>query len=104
MLHANPTAAGGAAGSAGAAARRVVGLFFVFNPTDATIVANMSVPLYYTGLETTASVRQGGVNVASDAAVPTGAPAVVTLRRDYSVLLALTVPAASYTWYEVAAD
>lgn len=45
ILHANP---------AGEATER--GLLFAFNPTDRAIVANMSVDLYYTGLETSATI------------------------------------------------
>jgi hypothetical protein len=51
VLHADPTA------TAGAGAGGVRGLFFVFNPTSDIIVTNMSVPLYYTGLESIATVR-----------------------------------------------
>ena len=51
VLHANP--------AAGAAEK---GLLFAFNPTEMPITANVSVNLYYTGLETTATVTTGSAD------------------------------------------
>ena len=59
----------------------------------------MSVPLYYTGLASSATVTRGDGNNA--AAAGGGAARVLTLRRDYSVLLEVSVKAESYGWWVI---
>lgn len=94
VLHCNP--AGGADGEKG--------LFFVFNPTGKHITANLSVPLYYTGLSTTAAVAQGTVHNGATAAGVPSVPREVTLqlRRDYSISLPVAVAAHAYAYYTIA--
>jgi hypothetical protein len=63
------------------------GLLMVFNPTGKAIQRSIKVPLYYTGLTETASVR-----------VKEGAASKYKLARDYSIEVPVTIPANSYTW------
>ena len=92
VLHANP---GGATEK---------GLIFAFNPTDRPITANVSVNLYYTGLEITATVTPGSVDKLSTIAPPATAGGVAhTLRRDYSILVEISMPASGYAWWVVTA-
>ena len=69
----------------------VRGLLFVFNPTATTITAGLPVSMYYTGLDTVANVF-----LQDD-----GAPQVLTLARDYSVTVQMSVPAGGYAWFIV---
>jgi len=52
----------------------------LFNPTDTTLMVSMHLPLYYTGLNTSAVVVVDG-----------GKPMQQSLARDYGVLLSLTM-------------
>ena len=62
-----------------------VGVAMLFNPTDAALPnQTIAVPLYYTGLERSAGLSLDGAAVQQ-----------VPLRRDYSVLLTLDMPARS---------
>ena len=108
ILHANP------AGGPG----KEKGVFFVYNPTDRAITANISVPLYYTGLDTTATVSQGTKGDGSKSSGSGDDGGFVTvrgrrtavasmetegiempLRRDYSVRLEVRVGPSGYAWY-----
>ena len=51
---------------------------------------NIQLPLYYTGLTKTASIRE-----------QEGTPANYTLNRDYTVNLTVKIPARGYTWYVI---
>ncbi len=66
------------------------GLAMFFNPTDEAIEREINLPLYYTGLTKTASIRakEGKANQ-------------YKLNRDYSVKLKITIPANSYNWYVI---
>ena len=68
------------------------GFVAVFNPTAAPVTQTLVVPLYYTGLNASASFSQEG-----------GAPQVYALARDYSVTLELTLDAMEVTWFAVSA-
>jgi hypothetical protein len=48
-------------------------------------------------------VKEGSVNLSGDGAVRQGPPSVIALRRDYSIVLSLTVPPTAYVWYEITA-
>ncbi|MNY43003.1 hypothetical protein D3C86_1779320 [compost metagenome] len=61
-----------------------------FNPTDKEIVRKIQVPLYYTGLSTTAKIRE-----------QEGSLTTYQLKRDYTVELTVKIPANGYTWYVV---
>lgn len=77
------------------------GLLFAFNPTDKAITANVSVSLYYTGLESTATVTAGSVDELDTASSAMGAPQVHTLRRDYSIVIEMAIPANGYEWWVI---
>jgi hypothetical protein len=63
------------------------GLAMVFNPTLSAISQNWTLPLYYTGISTTALVSEQG------------APAVAyTLARDYTISVPVTVGPRNLTW------
>lgn len=65
-------------------------LAMFYNPTDRDITRRISLPLYYTGLTDTASIRrEEGESVSHE------------LGRDYTVELDVTIPARGYTWYVV---
>lgn len=59
----------------------------VFNPTTEPLSDNLTLPLYYSGLTDKVQVSVGGA-----------AAADMTLRRDYSVVVPVSVPAKSTTW------
>eukprot|EP01051_Picozoa_sp_SAG22_P003019 SAG22_NODE_142_length_17922_cov_10.990406_9_plen_109_part_00 len=62
-------------------------LAMVFNPTTAPRTENLSLPLYYAGLTDTVQVSVGGA-----------AAVEMTLGRDYSVVVPVSVPAKATTW------
>ena len=59
-----------------------------YNPTDSEMIRTIKVPLYYSGLEKTASVRE-----------QEGRAKKYTLDRDWCVTLEVRIPANEYTWY-----
>ena len=59
-----------------------------YNPTDSEMIRTIKVPLYYSGLEKTASVRE-----------QEGRAKKYTLDRDWCVTLEVRIPANGYTWY-----
>lgn len=65
-------------------------LALLYNPTDTEITRTIQLPLYYTGLTKTASIRE-----------QEGAPATYALDRDYTVRLTVTIPAKGSTWYVI---
>ena len=77
MLHVNPKL-------------KEKGMLIAFNPLDEPVEKNIQVPLYYTGLQTTAQVLQQG----NDAhAYP--------ISREYTIDLRVNVPANAMTWYVI---
>eukprot|EP01006_Ploeotia_vitrea_P056121 TRINITY_DN68068_c5_g1_i1.p1 TRINITY_DN68068_c5_g1~~TRINITY_DN68068_c5_g1_i1.p1 ORF type:complete len:737 (+),score=52.82 TRINITY_DN68068_c5_g1_i1:17-2227(+) len=68
------------------------GVAMIFNPTEETINTHIALPLYYTGLETTAMITQEG-----------GAATKYTLQRDYSVVLPLRMAPKTVTYFVVTA-
>lgn len=66
------------------------GLAVFYNPTDKEITRNIELPLYYTGLTTTARIRE-----------QEGAAVVYTLNRDYTADITVKIPANGYTWYVI---
>jgi hypothetical protein len=58
-----------------------------FNPTDEEMEREITLPLYYTGLTETASIRE-----------KEGASKTFKLNRDYSVKVKIIIPANSYNW------
>ena len=77
-LHVNPFALG--AGNASNADHAEVGVAMLFNPTGSTLQVTVAVPVYYTGLTTSALVS-----------VDDGAAKPMAVERDFSVRLALTM-------------
>lgn len=63
------------------------GLAFVFNPLDQPIQRKLKLPLYYTGLSESATIREQD-----------GAAKRVRLARDYSAEYEVTIPARGWTW------
>jgi len=63
------------------------GLAMLFNPTDEEMVREIKLPLYYTGLSKTATVR-----------IKDGETKKYDLERDYAIKVKVTVPANSYSW------
>lgn len=65
-------------------------LALFFNPTDKEMVRTITLPLYYTGLEGKASIRERE-----------GSPVAYALDCDKNVTLQVKIPAGEYTWYVV---
>jgi hypothetical protein len=63
------------------------GMAVVHNPLDVPITRTIRLPLYYTGLTTTALVRVDG-----------GPPHRVPIARDYTAEFRLTIPAGGMSW------
>jgi len=70
----------------------VKGLAMVFNPTGETKTMNLSIPLYYTGLDTLATIKEQDLGTGN----------IYTLHRDYTVEIPVKLAAKSLTWYSVA--
>ena len=77
MLHVNPSL-------------KEKGMLVVFNPLQEEVTKSITVPLYYTGLTETASVRHEG-----------GIAEGKALNRDFSIDIEVTVPGKSFTWYVI---
>jgi hypothetical protein len=71
-------------------AGREKGLLMVFNPLDRRVSKKINVPLYYTGLDQTASIREMEAE-----------PKQVQLARDYSVSLDIDLIAQGITWFVI---
>ena len=77
MLHVNPKL-------------KEKGMLVVFNPLNEPVTRKLRVNLYYTGLTTSARLREKG-----------GAAKRFKLARDYTVELPVTVPAQGMNWFVV---
>ncbi|XP_013417536.1 uncharacterized protein LOC106178765 [Lingula anatina] len=66
------------------------GLAMVFNPTFKTVVTNLKLPLYYTGLNSTALIRE-----------QEGPARKYTLDREYKVSVPLNMGPLTITWFLV---
>lgn len=66
------------------------GFILLYNPTSRDIKRTIEVPLYYTGCDTEAMIRE-----------QEGKRKKYTLDRSYNVKLTLNIPANGYTWYVV---
>jgi hypothetical protein len=66
------------------------GLAVLYNPLSASITRSIRLPLYYTGLTTTAFIRINGA-----------AAQKVSIARDYSAEVSVTIPANGMTWLTV---
>jgi len=66
------------------------GLVMVYNPTKKSITRTINLPLYYTGLTTSATVRE-----------KEGKPRVYQLKRDYNIPFTFTIAAESYNWFTI---
>ncbi len=62
----------------------------VFNPTSSTITSNLTLPLYYTGISTTAYLLHEGEE-----------GQMYTLDREYFITVPINMTAQSITWYTV---
>jgi hypothetical protein len=72
------------------AGAREKGLAMVYNPLDEAVTRTVKLPLYYTGLTTTARVR-----------VRDGAAKTYRLDRDYGIGVPVEIPAHGVTWVVV---
>ena len=63
------------------------GFAMLFNPTDVEMKRTVKLPLYYTGLEKTASLSISGEKTK-----------IYNLERDYSIKIEVTIPANGHTW------
>jgi hypothetical protein len=59
----------------------------LFNPLKEPVTRTITLPLYYSGITTVATVREKG-----------GAPRQYKVTRDYEIKVPVTIPAESYTW------
>ena len=66
------------------------GFILLYNPTAQPMTRSIDVPLYYTGLDKTAQIRE-----------KEGELKTYTLDRSYRVTLQVELPAKGYTWYVV---
>jgi hypothetical protein len=66
------------------------GLLMVYNPLASEVARTLRFSLYYTGLSSTASLRERD-----------GDPVTLTLDRDYNIQLPVKVPAHGVTWFVV---
>ena len=62
----------------------------VYNPLDHEVRKTLNVPLYYTGLIDTASLREQD-----------GKATAYTVDREYKIALPVTVPAHGVTWFVI---
>jgi hypothetical protein len=65
-------------------------LAMFYNPTHKEMVRTIKLPLYYTGLDKVAKIRE-----------QEGHSKSYKLDREYCVTLEVTIPANGYTWYVV---
>ncbi len=66
------------------------GFLMLFNPTDKAITRKIKIPLYYTGLESKAVVKEKD-----------GVSKTLPLNRNYEIELTVTIPANGNNWYVV---
>ena len=66
-------------------------LAMFYNPTNKEMIRTIKLPLYYTGLDKVAKIRE-----------QEGRSKSYKLDREYCVTLEVTIPANGYTWYVVA--
>ncbi|MBN2312054.1 MAG: alpha-galactosidase [Candidatus Hydrogenedentes bacterium] len=66
------------------------GMLVVFNPLNEPVERTLRIPLYYTGLEDSARIREREAP-----------PQTVPLARDYSVALDVAVDAHAFTWFVI---
>jgi hypothetical protein len=66
------------------------GFLLVFNPTDNAVRKKIRIPLYYTGLEDQASIRE-----------KENQPGKYTLNREYEIELEISVEPNWYNWYVI---
>ncbi len=66
------------------------GFVLLYNPTSEDIERTIDIPLYYTGLEKTANIREKEGNAT-----------LYTLDREYKASLKVHIPAKGYTWYVI---
>lgn len=66
------------------------GFLMLYNPTKERITRTINVPLYYTGLTSSATLKEKGATAKK-----------YTLNRNYEVSLTVTIDPESYTWFTV---
>jgi hypothetical protein len=66
------------------------GMLMLYNPLKQTITRTISIPLYYTGLTSTATIQEQD-----------GPARKYTLSRDYKITCTFTLKPESYTWVQI---
>jgi hypothetical protein len=66
------------------------GFIMLYNPTSEKITRTIKLPLYYTGITSTASIKEKD-----------GSTKKYALSRNYEATFTFTIPADTYTWYVV---
>ncbi len=66
------------------------GFLILYNPLKTSITRTISVPLYYTGLTTTAKVKESGK-----------APKTYQLNRNFEISMTVTLAPESYNWWVI---
>jgi hypothetical protein len=66
------------------------GLLLVFNPTSLSIVKKIALPLYYTGLDSMAKIRE-----------KEAMPLEYKLGREYQAELEIKIPVMGFNWYVI---
>lgn len=64
-------------------------LIFIYNPLEMPVEKEIKIPLYYTGLTKKAIVKEQDAFVGEK----------YELRRDYSIMLKISIPPKGYNWY-----
>jgi hypothetical protein len=77
MMHVNPSL-------------QIKGLIMLYNPTKESITRTIRLPLYYTGLQQTATISERD-----------NTPKKFTLNRDYSVDFTFSLDPESYSWFVI---
>jgi hypothetical protein len=69
---------------------KIKGMLLLFNPLKEKITRTIEVPLYFTGLSSTARVREQD-----------GTSRLYTIGRNYTIRIELSLKAGAYTWYSI---
>ena len=68
----------------------IKGMAMLYNPTNSPVTRKIQLPLYYSGLQQAARITW-----------PDNRSQVVSLNRDFTATISITIPANSYTWMQI---
>jgi hypothetical protein len=66
------------------------GLLMLYNPLDKPVTESVTIPLYYTGLTDTSTIREQD-----------GSAKTYRLDREYKIQMPVTIPARGHTWFVI---